>query len=224
MLAKKSSLMSRNTLTQSEQIQLSGISWNTYQSLLQDLGDRHLRLMYYCGNLEIMVPSPEHEFYKKLVGRFVETIAEELKISIYPLGSTTFNRQDLNAGGEPDECFYIRNQGAVKGKTRLNLTQDPPPDLVIEIDITSSSTSRWQIYAALGVPEIWRYDGAAFTISLLQDQAYISSDRSLAFPNLPISEISQFLQQAMTMDYLELVTAWRAWVRSQIQQIKLYHC
>ena len=211
--------MTSNTLTQPEQIiQLSGISWETYQALLSELSDRRLRLTYYCGNLEIMAPSPEHEYYKKLLGRFAETIAEELKISIYPLGSTTFNRRDLRAGAEPDECFYIQNHNAVKGKKRLYLPQDPPPDLVIEIDITSSSENRLDVYASLGVPEIWRYDGKSFTINHLHDKKYILREQSLAFPNLPISEISRFLQEAATRDYLDLVSAFRIWVKSQVQQ------
>jgi Uma2 family endonuclease len=85
-----------------------------------------------------MAPSPGHEIYKKTMGRFVETLAEELNIRIYPLGSTTFKRPGLS-GAEPDECFYIENINIVKGKKRIDFTQDPPPDLVVEIDITSSS-------------------------------------------------------------------------------------
>lgn len=209
--------MVTQTSTQVEQIQLSGISWNTYETLLKELSDRRLRLTYNRGKLEIMVPSPEHERYKKIVGRFVETIAEELEVSIEPLGSTTFKRPEL-VGGEPDECFYIRNLNAVKGKKRIDLDRDPPPDLVVEIDITSSSEIRFPVYADLGVPEIWRYDGNSFTVYQLQEQKYIPSEQSLAFPNLPIIEISSFLQQAMTMDYLELVSSFRRWVRSQIQR------
>lgn len=210
--------MTRNTLTQSEQIQLSGISWQTYQSLLRELKDRRLRLTYDCGILEIMVPSPEHEYYKKLVGRFVETLAEELKISIYPLGSTTFSRQDLNRGLEPDECFYIQSQGPVKGKKRIDLAQDPPPDLVVEIDITSSSVSRLAVYAALGVSEAWRYDGTCLKIYRLQGQEYVLCSRSPTFPKLSAQEVSRFLEQTGTVDYLDLVNSFRSWLREQVQQ------
>jgi Uma2 family endonuclease len=90
-----------------EVIHLSGISWQTYETLLAELSDRRLRLTYNCGNLEIIAPSPEHEFSKKVIGRFVETLAEESDIDIYPLGSTTFKSPELS-GVEPDECFYIR--------------------------------------------------------------------------------------------------------------------
>lgn len=201
--------MHTQTIVQLEQkVQLSGISWQTYETLLKELRHRRLRLTYNRGNLEIMVPSPEHERYKEIIGRFVETLAEELEIRIAPVGSTTFKRPEL-VGAEPDKSFYIRNLDAVKGKKRIDLAQDPPPDLVVEIDITSSSEIGFPVYANMGVPEIWRYDGTCFTVYQLQAQEYIPCEESLAFPNLPITEISQFLQQAMSRDYLELIGSFR---------------
>jgi Uma2 family endonuclease len=213
--------MTSNTLIQpTEIIHLSGISWQTYENLLTELSaSRRLRLTYNRGTLEIMVPSPEHESYKKILGRFVETLAEELEISIEPLGSTSFKRPEIS-GAEPDECFYIENINVIRGKKRINLEQDPPPDLVVEIDITSSSTNRFEIYADMGVPEIWRYDGKNFSINILQNKKYIAVERSLAFPNLPLPEISNFLQQVGQKDYLDLVREFRNWVKSQIQQNK----
>jgi Uma2 family endonuclease len=198
-----------------EMIHLSGISWQTYETLLEELSDRRLRLTYNRGNLEIMAPSPEHEFSKTLMGRFVETLAEESEVQIYPLGSTTFKRPKLS-GAEPDECYYIYNIDAVRGKKRLDLTEDPAPDLVVEIDVTSSSQSRLQVYADLGVAEVWIYDGESLVIQQLQNGTYITSLTSQFFVNIPIPEIAGFLQQAKTMDYLELVKAFRKWVRSQI--------
>jgi Uma2 family endonuclease len=198
-----------------EMIHLSGISWQTYETLLEELRDRRLRLTYNRGNLEIMAPSPEHERFKKVSGRFVETLAEELEIRIEPLGSTTFKHPELS-GAEPDECFYIYNIDAVRGKNRLDLTDDPAPDLVVEIDITSSSQARLLVYADLGVAEVWIYDGESLVIKQLQDGTYITSQRSQFFRNLPIPEISRFLKQVGTIDYLELVKTFRSWVRSQI--------
>ncbi|MBV8885252.1 MAG: Uma2 family endonuclease [Chroococcidiopsidaceae cyanobacterium CP_BM_RX_35] len=200
-----------------ELIHLSGISWQTYETLLKELSDRRLRLTYNRGNLEIMAPSPEHERFKKLTGRFVETIAEELNIRIEPLGSTTFKHPELS-GAEPDECFYIYNIDAVRGKKRLDITVDPAPDLVVEIDVTSSSRSRLQVYADLGVAEVWIYNGESLAIQQWQNGSYVTSQTSQFFLNLPILEIASFLQQAATMDYLELVKAFRKWVRSQIGQ------
>lgn len=196
-----------------EQIHLSGISWQTYETLLEELGDRRLRLTYNRGHLEIMAPSPEQEFAKEVLGRFVETLAEELAVQIYPLGSTTFKRSQLT-GVEPDKCFYIRNIDAVRGKQRLELREDPAPDLVVEIDVTNSSENRLQIYTDLGVAEVWIYDGESLVVKRLQDEAYITSQKSQFFPSLPILETTRFLKQVTTMDYLELVKAFRNWVKS----------
>ncbi|QLE55455.1 Uma2 family endonuclease [Nostoc sp. TCL26-01] len=200
-----------------EIIHLSGISWSTYETLLAELSDRRLRLTYNRGNLEIMAPSPEHEFNKTLMGRFVETLAEESQVKIHPLGSTTFKRPKLS-GAEPDECFYIRNIALVQGKRRLDLTEDPAPDLVVEIDVSSSSNNRLQVYADLGVAEVWIYNGESLVIKQLQNGIYITSRTSQFFINIPIPEIAGFLQQAGTMDYLELVKVFRTWVKSQIDQ------
>jgi Uma2 family endonuclease len=202
-----------------EIIHLSGISWNTYETLLKELRERRLRLTYNRGNLEIMSPSPEHELSKEVLGRFVETLAEESEIKIYPLGSTTFKRPELS-GAEPDKCFYITNIAAVRGKKRLDLTEDPAPDLVVEIDVTSSSHNRLQVYADLGVTEVWIYNGESLAIKQLQNGIYTTSQTSQFFANIPITEIASFLQQAETIDYLELVKLFRTWVRSQIGREK----
>ena len=210
--------MTAKTLSAPEQIvELSNISWQTYETLLTELSHRRLRLTYNRGNLEIMTPSPEHERFKAVLGRFVETLAEELDVRIEPLGSTTFKRPEL-LGVEPDKCFYIQNISAIKGKKRLDMSQDPPPDLVVEIDITSRSDSTLQIYAALGVPEVWIYNGSRLRINRLESQGYVECDQSLAFPSVAILEIVSFLEQAETMDYLELVKAFRNWVKGQINQ------
>jgi Uma2 family endonuclease len=199
-----------------ELIHLSGISWRTYETLLDELSDRHFRLTYYRGNLEIMAPSPEHELSQKVMGRFVETLAEEFNLQVHPLGSTTFKRPKLS-GAEPDECFYFRNIAAIRGKKRLDLSEDPAPDLAVEIDLTSLSQNRLQVYADLGVAEVWIYDGSFLSIQRLQSQDYVASQVSQFFPTLPIPDIARFLRQAETIDYLELVKAFRNWVRGQIE-------
>jgi Uma2 family endonuclease len=199
----------------SELIHLSGISWQTYESLLNELTERRFRLTYHRGNLEIMAPSPEHEFNKKVLGRFVETLAEELKLQIYPLGSTTLKRPELS-GAEPDECFYFRNIGAVRGKKRLDLGTDPVPDLVLEIDLTSSSVNRLEIYTGMGVAEVWIYDGYSLVVKQLEGQEYITALNSQFFPGVPILEMVDFLRQAETIDYLELVRMFRVWVCGQV--------
>ncbi|MEM9904503.1 MAG: Uma2 family endonuclease, partial [Cyanobacteria bacterium P01_D01_bin.44] len=154
-------------------VQLTGISWATYETLRAELdcSRRGFRLSYYQGDLEIMAPSLEHERFKKAAGRFVETLAEELEIQIEPFGSTTLKRSEL-AGAEPDECFYVRNLAAVRGLRRIDLSQDPPPDLAVEIDITNPSSRRLPIYASIGVTEVWRFDGEQLQIYRLARGGY----------------------------------------------------
>lgn len=197
-------------------IKLSGISWDMYQAIKADPDNRNLRLTYYRGMLEIMAPSPEHEYYKKVIGRFVETLAEEFVVSLYPLGSTTLDRQDLASGSEPDECFYltVSKIQQVKGKKRIDFTQDPAPDLVVEVDITSRSRYREQVYAALKVPEVWQYDGQTLTLLELVGDRYAAIESSLAFPKVKSASIEQFLRESMTKDYLELVGEFRQWLKA----------
>lgn len=205
------------TVPQLEQrVKLSGITWDTYQQIKAAPDNRNLRLTYYQGTLEIMAPSPEHEYYKKVMGRFIETLAEEFVISLYPLGSTTLEREDLVSGSEPDECFYltVSKIQAVKGKKRLNLTRDPAPDLVVEVDITSRSRHREQVCSALQIPEVWRYDGQTLTLLVLEKGSYVAVDKSLAFPKVEAKAVEAFLQQAMAKDYLELVNEFRQWLRN----------
>jgi Uma2 family endonuclease len=149
---------------------LPGIHWDTYQNLVRDLESQPgMRLTYDDGILEILMPLPPHETFKKLLGRFVEVTTEEIGIEIRSLGSTTWTREDLRKGLEADGCYYIQNELAVRGKDAIDLTIDPPPDLAIEVDSTSSSMNRMGIYAALGVPEVWRFEREILTILNLVD-------------------------------------------------------
>ncbi len=134
---------------------LHDISWDEFEAILVDLGEsRGSRIAYDQGKLEIMTPLPEHEVNKIYVSNFVEILLEELDLEFCPLGSTTFKNQSMLKGIEPDSCFYIQNEAAIRGKNRLDLTIDPPPDLVLEIDLTNRSHP--EIYQSLGVPELWR--------------------------------------------------------------------
>ena len=135
---------------------LENIRWQTYLMLLEDLDDRHIRLTYDHGRLEIMAPSYRHESFSFLVAQIIVVLAEELEIPFIAAKSTTFKRQDLERGLEPDECFYFKSSALIRGKTELDLMEDPPPDLAIEVEITQNVLDRISIYAALGVPEIWR--------------------------------------------------------------------
>jgi Uma2 family endonuclease len=199
-------------------ILLGNITWQTYQALLKDIEQQPaIRLTYDRGQLEIMTPLDPHESYKKLMGRFVEALTEELSIEIRSLGSKTCKREDLARGLEPDQCYYIQNERVVREIDQIDLNQYPPPDLVIEIDITSSSINRLDLYAALGVPEVWRYDGSTIRIYQLKETNYQLCDSSHTFPFLHPSDVVRFLEMRK-MGETSLMRSFREWVRNQMQQ------
>jgi Uma2 family endonuclease len=206
------------TLIQSpDRVLLENISWQTYQSLLKDFEQQPaMRLTYDQGRLEIKMPLDPHESYKKLLGRLVEALTEELGIEVRSLGSRTCDRKDLARGLEPDQCYYIQNEQAVWDKAQIDLAVDPPPDLAIEIDMSSSSLNRLSIYADLGVPEVWRYDGAVLTIYRLEAQNYQPCDRSFAFPQLMASDLERFLELKKTTRENALIRLFREWIRGNL--------
>jgi len=200
-----------------DRVLLRDISWQTYQSLLKDFEQQPgMRLTYDRGLLEITKPLPPHETYKKLLGRFIEAFTEAFAIEIRSLGSLMCDREDLARGLEPDQCYYIQNEAAVRNRDRLDLMQDPPPDLALEVDITSSPIDQLAIYAALGVPEVWRYDGQALTIYHLAAGDYESHDRSLSLPQLTVSEVVRFLELRQSMGETSLIRQFRQWVITQL--------
>jgi Uma2 family endonuclease len=212
--------MTTTTLTQAaNRFLLKNISWQTYEALLKDVESQPgLRLTYDQGILEIMTPLAPHERNSRLIGRLVEALTEELNIEICSLGSLTCKREDLARGLEPDECYYIQNEPVIRSLEQIDLNQDPPPDLAIEIDITSSSINRLALYAALGVPEVWRYDGNQFIIYQLQDGEYLACASYPTFPQLTSSEIIRFLELRKSNGETTLIRLFREWVRNQVRQ------
>lgn len=199
-----------------ERLTLYDMSWENYETLLNLLGDRPIRATYSQGVVELMILSYQHERYKKLLARFVETLTEELDMPMAGGGSTTFKRQDLERGLEPDECFYIEHEPDVRGKQAIDLAQDPPPDLAIEIDITSSSLNRMTIYAALGIPEVWRFDGTTLEFLYQQGNHYERLTRSVTFPIIQPSDLIQFMTLAETTDDTTVIRQFRSWLRQRI--------
>lgn len=200
---------------------LNQISWHTYEQLLAEMGDnRTIRLCYDRGLLEIMTPLLDHENPKRILEKFVDALAEEGNIEILSVGSTTLKRPDLAKGAEPDSSFYIQNERLVKGKSRIDLTTDPPPDLVIEIYVSSSSVDREGIYAAMGVPEIWRCDRGVVKFLQLEAGKYIMVERSLAFPLLSVTELTKFFSQSQTLGETTLLRSFRAWVRQVLAETR----
>lgn len=194
---------------------LYNIAWSTYEAIVADNGNPGTRLTYDRGTLEIMSPSEEHERCKKLIGRMIETMTEELEIPIRSAGSTTWKNQLKEQGIEADECYYVANEPRVRGRREVDLTVDPPPDLAVEVEITSSWIDKMPIYAGLGVPEVWRYDGKTLSVEQLQpDGSYARRTQSAAFPFLPLAELERFLKDRNSTDETSWIRSFRAWVRT----------
>ena len=196
---------------------LYGVSWRFYEAFLDEVADRRIFLTYDRGNLELMSPGPIHGRSGSLLGRAIDILTEELNIPAVDYGITTFRREDLDRGLEPDTCYYLRNEAAMRDRERIDLTTDPPPDLAIEVDITRSSRNKLDVYAGLKFPEVWRYDGRAIEVHVLQaDGRYTVQDSSPNFPFLPIDELERLLSAAATMHHTNWARSFRAWVRAQI--------
>jgi Uma2 family endonuclease len=199
-------------------IYLENIRWPTYLALLADLGDHRGRITYDKGRLEIVAPSKKHEHWKRILGRLIEAFTEELEIKIQSVGSTTLNREDLNQGAEADECYYVMNEPLVRGKEEVDLERDPPPDLAVEIEASRRILNRVVIYAAMGIPEVWRYDGKTLRVGQLQENGqYLDAPESKVFPTLPMSEVARFLAMRETVGETGLVRSFRSWVRSHFK-------
>jgi Uma2 family endonuclease len=203
--------------TGEERTFLQGISWRLYENLLAEIGDDgKARLSYYQGNLEFMTPLSVHENYNRQIERAIVVVAEELEQNYNLFGSMTIKRPDLGAGKEPDSCYYFANEPAVRGKTKLDFTQDPPPDLAVEIDITSSSLNQLALYATLGVGEVWRYDGTELVFYQLQSAKYIVVDRSPTFPILSPTTVLEFLAECQTEGVNQAVKNLRTWIQTHL--------
>jgi Uma2 family endonuclease len=194
---------------------LHAVDWPTYEKLLDAVGQRPLRLTYDRGNLEIMAPSWNQEWWKHRIGFAITLLSAEVNVEVQGGGSTTFRREDLQKSLEPDECLYVgAHASQMSGPDReIDLSRDPPPDLVIEIDITRSSLDREGIYAALGVPALWRFDGESLQASRLgPDRTYVPCARSPAFPSLPLPELVRFLQ-TQALSETRLIRPLQDWAR-----------
>ena len=197
-----------------QRVLLHNVGWETYQRLLTDHTDSSTpRFTYDRGELEIMSPSPEHEVVNRRLAQLVLVIAEEMGLEAEDFGSTTFRREDLERGFEPDSCFYIQNEESVRGKARIDLTVDPPPDLVIEIDITSPSINKLPIYARLGVPEVWSYDGEKLEILQREGEGYVGSTESGALPSLTATLLSRFVEESKSSKRTAWLKMVRGWAR-----------
>ncbi|MFM5979749.1 MAG: Uma2 family endonuclease [Sphaerospermopsis kisseleviana] len=199
-----------------QRVLLENVTWTELEAILEELGEhRAARIAYDQGILEIMTPLPEHEFDQEIISDLIKALLEELDIEFLSLGSTTFKNQFMQKGIEPDQCFYIQNEALVRGKKRLDLTIDPPPDLALEIDVTSRTHPN--IYQALKVPELWRFENGKLQINILVDGNYVVSQSSLNFPGLPLIDvIPRYLESSGINGRNATIKRFRNWVREQL--------
>jgi Uma2 family endonuclease len=199
---------------------LYGVSWPEYGRMLRAFAERPaVRLTYDRGTLEIMTLSHEHENRAHMLGRLIVALTEELDLPVKGGGSTTFRRRRRRRGLEPDECYWITSEPQVRGKLKVDLRLDPPPDLVLEIDISRSSLDRMAIYASLGVPEVWRYDVAGLTFFALgADNRYAGVIHSRSFPQVSMVDLLPFMALSGQMDENAIIREFRTWIRQHLAQ------
>ena len=203
-----------------EQLQhmvLSHVSWGTFEKLLDEIGEVHRRAAYYHGDLELMTVSFEHDRYSRWIGLLIFFVALEMKIPLCSGGSTTLKNTLLEAGLEPDECFWTKHEEHMRSKKKWDALTDPPPDLAVEVDITSSWLDRLGIYAALGVPEVWRYDGAKLRVLILgAGGKYRERSKSATFPLLPLDGLTRFIAIVDGAEETALIQEFTAWLREDV--------
>ena len=198
-----------------DRVIIRNVNWKTYQRLLKDLEYcSSPRLAFDQGVLEVMSPHLEHEEANRTLAAIIEIALEELNINFRNAGSTTFKREDLDRGFEPDSSFYIQHVERIRKKKRIDLETDPPPDLIIEVDLTRDSLNKFRLYAALRVPEVWRYEDA-LEIWALDQTRYRRRQTSLALPILNPQLVTDLLHSSLTLER----PAWFRETRKRIRAL-----
>jgi Uma2 family endonuclease len=202
-----------------QRVVFRNLTWQAYQQILAAVGNNRAALLTYDrGILEITMPLELHEFAARMIELFVRILVEELGFNLKTMGSTTLNYPDLDRGAEPDNAYYIQNQARVTGKV-VDLAIDPPPDLVVEVDITYTGIHKLNLYASMGIPEFWRYNSKVLRIYQLQGQAYVESTLSSTFSvfsSFPKERFYQFLEQCQQNE-VQGSRDLRSWVQQQLQ-------
>ena len=196
---------------------LRNISWQTFKAMLVDMGsERATRLAYDKGLVEIMTPLMPHENSNRLIEVFVGVLCEELGLEIKRAGSLTLTRDDLERGAEPDSSYYIQNEPLVRDKAEIDLDNDPPPDLVLEVEYSRSRIDKLSLYAAMRIPEFWRYNGSVLRIYRLESGQYVQCNNSPTFTPIAVTEIPKFLQQSRKVGEITCTRNFRNWIRQQL--------
>lgn len=200
-----------------QRVVFRNISWQTFKAMLTEIGsDRVSRLSYDQGMLEIMTPLMPHERANRQIERLIWILVEELGLNILSVGSMTCKREDLERGAEPDSSYYIQNEPLIRDREEIDLIQDPPPDLVLEVEYSRSAINKLRLYASMRVPEFWRYDGRSLRIYRLDKEQYQLCENSPTFAPVRVSEIPRFLEETKKIGEVAMVLSFRAWVRQQL--------
>lgn len=214
MTCATSALPDCKRLLDQQHLVMYDVSWAFYQRVLDHIGNGSLRVTFDCGSMEITRSLLEHERAKGAFIRLLEMMTLELDVESINLGSTTFCREDAQFGIDPDVCFYLMNADRIRRMKRFDPAKYPPPDLVIDMDIVRRAIPRLPVYAALDVPELWRFDGAKLTVLVLQSGTYRQAGRSPTFRLLPMDLFSEFIRRALHEEQTSVVRAFRDWLRS----------
>ncbi len=196
-----------------QRVILRDVGWEGYEALLAMVGDGHVRLAFDGTDVELRGSSFDHEVDKTTLDRLIGTVAEELDLHYIGLGATTWRRKDKQRGLEADECYYFANLRRISRKKQLDLTVDPPPDLAVDIEMTEPLHYRDGIYAALGFPEVWKFDGDQLLIQVLQaDGTYSSTEISPSLPVITRKEVAHWVRQADGIDHTTWAKRFRSWI------------
>ncbi|WP_206755417.1 Uma2 family endonuclease [Trichocoleus sp. FACHB-46] len=217
--------MSSSSVTSEQRVVLDKISWQKFENILAELGiERATRFAYYRGRMEMMNPHEEHERYRKLIESLLLVLADETYLKVVEFNSALLQQPELQCAIEPNACFYISHAPEMMGKSNLDLSRDPVPDLVLDIAFTSSAIDKLPIYAALGIPEVWCYTSNNSTpapehqlsIYQLQNQQYFTSETSAVFNFLPAARVLEFIEQSDSLGLVQSLQLLRAWVQERI--------
>ncbi|MFO5440408.1 MAG: Uma2 family endonuclease [Dolichospermum sp.] len=193
---------------------LENITWQTFKTMLAEMGsERANKISYRQGNIEVMTPLKLHESSNRLIEVFVGVLCEELGLEVNRVGSLTLTRDDLEYGAEPDSSYYIQNELLVREKENIDLAFDPPPDLVLEVEYSRPKIDKSKLYAAMGIPEFWRYNGTTLRVYILANGQYSETQTSPTFAVIPIKEIPRFIEESKKIGQIAVTRAFRTWVK-----------
>jgi Uma2 family endonuclease len=193
---------------------LENITWQTFKTMLAEMGsERANKISYRQGNIEVMTPLKPHESSNRLIEVYVGVLCEELGLEVNRVGSLTLTRDDLEYGAEPDSSYYIQNELLVREKENIDLAFDPPPDLVLEVEYSRPKIDKFKLYAAMGIPEFWRYNGTTLRVYILANGQYSETQTSPTFAVIPIKEIPRFIEESKKIGQIAVTRAFRTWVK-----------